>query len=126
MGPLPHGGRLGFVIDLSNDGRFPVTVVGVDPILPPIYSRGTRMFVARDKADPEGSLVPARSFTLPAHGSRTVAFSIDVRDCKHASAGTEVIIEQFHLTYRFLGIRHTTWIPLQNVAVALSAPPRCS
>lgn len=125
VGPLPLGGRLGFAIDLYNNGRFPVTVLGVDPILPRSQSRGTQMFATADESAGEASLVPVSSFTVPAHGTRSVAFSVDVRDCKAATAGTEVIIGQVHLAFRFLGIRHTTWLSLQNYAVALRGPPIC-
>jgi hypothetical protein len=124
--PMPKGGRLGLVVDLRNRSPLPVTVLGVEPFLLEGYSRGTRLFVGDDR-DPMGSLRPADSFTVPAHGYRTVGFAVDVRaDCAPGSPGSRVTMDEVRLRYRFGGIPRTRSIRLNELAVSLAAPPTCA
>jgi hypothetical protein len=123
--PMPQGGRLGLLVDLRNRGPLPVTVLGVEPLLLEGYSRGTRLFVG-DDADSAATLRPARSFTVPAHGYRTVGFAVDVRtDCAPGTPGSRVTVDQVRLRYRFAGIPRTRTIHLNELAVSLDAPPTC-
>jgi hypothetical protein len=127
IGPFPHGGRLGFMVDIFNSGRFPVTVVGVRRLLDPPESSGTRLFAATDLLDPEGSMRPVREVTIPAHGYQTFGFAADVRDCgQPLEPDAKTILEGVSLRYRFAGFTHEANIPLSDVAFSLVGPPHCS
>lgn len=125
VGPFPAGGRFGFLVTLTNDGPFPVTVEGVEPVLSKLHSGGTQMFVTTDESDSR-SLVPAGTFVMPSHAMRTVGFRVDVRDCKPGDAGATTTISGVRIVYRFLGVQHTAYVQLDGRAVTLQEPPRCS
>jgi len=125
VGPLPNGGRMGLLIDLQNNGRFPVTVEKVEPILGKPFSNGTRLFASRDKSGAGGNQAPATAITLPAHQSRTMGLAIDVRKCQPDYTGVRAITTDVVLTYRFAGIRHKARVPMHEFAVSLQLPPKC-
>src|SRR3954454_5819134 len=122
--PMPNGGRLGVVMDLSNRSPLPVTVLGVEPfLLEKTYSRGTRVFVDAGAEDAMGSLKAVDRFTVLAHGSRTVGFAVDVRaDCQPGNRDHTVTTDVVRLRYRFAGIPRTRTIELHEFAVSLVAP----
>ena len=124
--PMPHGGRLGLVVDLHNRSPLPVTVLGVEPFLLDGSSRGTQLFVEIDGASPVPSLRPARRFTVLAHETRTVGLAVDVpSDCRAGAPGSTITSSQVRLRYRFAGIPRTRTIQLHELAVSLAAPPTC-
>jgi hypothetical protein len=125
IGPLAAGGRIGLLVDLQNTGRYPVVVEGIDPVFPTGISRGSQLFVATDPRDPERTMRPAHTFTVPAHGYRSIGVAVDVRGCPPASVDNLLSIRQITLHYRFGWVRHTATIPLDEFALALAGPPSC-
>ncbi len=126
IGPVPRGGRIGFVINLSNTGRFPVSVVGVRSLLDDYLSSDTRLFAATDERNPQATLAPVSAVSLPAHSSRTVGFAINVRRCDPTvHTGGWAIVQGVTLRYRFDGLTHTANVPLTGLAVSLGLPDPC-
>jgi hypothetical protein len=126
VGPLARGGRIGLIVDVQNTGRYPVVIDGIDPVFPTAVSRGSQLFVASDPRKPEQSLRPAHSFTVPAHGYRSIGVAIDVRDCPPGSPDGFLSTRQIALHYRFgWGAGHTATIPLHEFALSLAGPPSC-
>jgi hypothetical protein len=127
VGPMPHGGRVGVVVDVSNDGPLPVVVDGVEPTLPEGYSAGTDLFVADQGAEEAiGSMARTTRFTVPAHGYRTVGFAVDLRrDCAPAPGRATVTITGVTLRYRLAGVRRSSSVELHEMAVSLDEAPSC-
>src|SRR5215218_2967256 len=126
VGGMPNGGRVGLVIDLRNGSPLPVTVLGVEPFLLEESSRGTRLYVGAGDRDALSSLRPASTFTVPAHGYRTVGLAVDIpTDCKPGMSGNTITTREIRVRYRFGGIPRTTSIELNELAVSLDAPPVC-
>jgi hypothetical protein len=71
------GGTLDYGFELTNEGRLPVTVTGIDP-----DQRNSRLFgfVALEVRGGE------RRFTVPAHGSREVHLLLRMGGCESLSA----------------------------------------
>jgi hypothetical protein len=127
VGPMPHGGRLGIVVDVSNDGPVPVVVDGVEPVLPDVYSAGTDLFVADQSAEEAiSTMVRTPRFTVPAHGYRTVGFAVDVRrDCAPTPGRATVTVTGVELRYHLAGVPRTSFVPLHEMAVSLDEAPSC-
>ncbi len=127
VGPLPRGGRMGFLVSLRNQGRFAVTIVGVQPLLLDPLSRGTRFFAGPD--DMSSDVKPTTHLTIPAHATRVVGFAIDVRPCSPGTptaGGLRYSVDRVTFIYRFAGGTHTATVPLYHFAASVAFPTSCA
>jgi hypothetical protein len=128
VGPLPHGGRLGFVMALQDNGPLAVTIEKVEPLLFPAVSGGTRLFFGPGPGEltQPARLVPTGGVKIPAHQARTFGFDINIRQCKPSqSSGNTISTTAVTITYRIAGVRRTATVPLAQFAVALTGANPC-